>query len=140
MVKAARYAIQVIVVHALVSALHGAAHARLDIPLSFAQNLFVVVVIMIAPLVAGALLWRKHYLSGAIIFFCSMAGALVFGVYNHFVASSPDHVSHVAVMASGGWVIVFQVTAALVAIIEAFGCLIGVRMLKLYAGRSSPAA
>ena len=136
MVKAARYAIQVIVVHALVSALHGAAHAQLDVPLSFAQNLFVVVVIMIAPLVAGLLLWRKQHLSGTLIFVCSMAGALVFGVYNHFVASSPDHVSHVAVMASGGWVIVFQVTAALVAIIEAFGCLVGGWMLRLYLGGS----
>ena len=65
-----------------------------------------------------------------------MAGALVFGVYNHFVASSPDHVSHVAVVASGGWVIVFQVTAALLVIIEAFGCLVGGWMLRLYLGRS----
>jgi hypothetical protein len=137
MLKAARYAILVVVVHALVSALHGAAHARLNVPLSFAQNLFIVVVIVAAPLVAWLLLWKKHHLAGAIIFTCSMVGALIFGAYNHFVASSPDHVSHVAAVASGGWVIVFQVTAVLLALVEAFGCLLGVWMLRLYPGRSS---
>lgn len=136
MVRAARYGIQAVVVHALVSALHGAAHARLNIPLSFAQNLFVVVVIAVAPLAAGVLLWRKHYLSGAIIFLCSMAGALIFGAYNHFVASSPDHVSHVAAAASGGWVIVFQATAVLLALVEAFGCMLGAWMMRLCLGGS----
>ncbi|MGB7923390.1 MAG: hypothetical protein WCF57_09115 [Pyrinomonadaceae bacterium] len=134
MIKAARYAIWVVIVHALVSALHGAAHARLDVSLSQAQTLFVVVVITVAPLLAGLLLWRKQHIAGALLFLCSMVGALVFGVYNHFVASSPDHVAHVAAASSGGWVAVFQVTAALLAVVEAVGCVVGGWMLKLYSG------
>ena len=136
MIKAAHYAIWLIIAHALVSALHGAAHQRLDVPLSPSQKLFVVVVIIVLPLVAGLLLWKKQHLSGALLLLGSMAGSLVFGVYNHFVASSPDHVSHVAIAATGGWVTVFQVTAALLAVVEAFGCLIGAWMLMLCLGRS----
>ncbi len=136
MIRAVRYATGVIIIHAMVSSLHGAAHVRLNVPLSFAQNLYIVVVIVISPVVAGLLLWKGRELSGALLFLCSMAGALVFGVYNHFAVSSPDHVSHVAVMASGEWVIVFQVTAVLLALVEAFGCLVGGWMLKLYLSRS----
>jgi hypothetical protein len=140
MIKAAQYAIWVVVVHALVSALHGLAHEQLAVALSLSQKLYVLVVIVAAPLVAVLLLWRKRYLAGALLFLCSMAGALVFGVYNHFVASSPDHVAHVAAVASGVWVIVFQATAVLLALVEAFGCLVGVWMLKVYLGRPSAAS
>ena len=136
MIKAAQYAIVVVIVHALVSLLHGAAHQRLNVPLSLSQNLYVVLVIFIAPLVAWALLWRKKYLLGALLLTASMAGALVFGVYNHFVASSPDHVSHVAAAATGGWVTVFQFTAVLLAVVEAVGCVFGIWLLKLSPGRS----
>ena len=136
MVRALRYAIWVIMVHALVSALHGAAHLRLNVPLSFAQNLYIVVVIVVSPVVAGLLLWKGRQLSGTLLFLCSMAGAFVFGVYNHFAVSSPDHVSQVGVMVSGMWVTVFQVTAVLLALVEAFGCAVGAWMLKLYLSTS----
>lgn len=128
-----------IIIHALVSALHGAAHEQLDVPLSTFQNLYVLLVIVIAPVVAWLLLWRKQFLAGAVLLLCSMAGSLFFGVYNHFVASSPDHVSHVAAAASGIWVVVFQVTAALLAVVEAFGCLVGVWLLRLSSGGSRSA-
>ncbi len=135
-VKTGRYAILLIIIHALVAALHGASHVRLNIPLSLSQNIFVVAVIMVLPLVAGLLIWKKRNLSGAGVLLCSMTGALFFGAYNHFVASSPDHVSHVAVMTPARWVIVFQVTALLLALVEAFGCLIGLWMLKSCLGVS----
>lgn len=136
MIRAVQYAVLVIVVHALVSALHGAAHLRLNVPLSFAQNLYIVVVVVIAPLVAGLLLWKGRHLSGTLLLIGSMAGAFVFGVYNHFAVSSPDHVSHVAAMSSGKWVTVFQVTAVLLALVEASGCVVGGWLLKLYSGTS----
>lgn len=136
MMKAARYAVWVIVIHALVSVLHGAAHQRLNVPLSLAQNLYVIVVIFFAPLVAALLLWKKQHFSGALLFLGSMAGSLVFGLYNHYVANSPDHVSHVALSADTTWATIFQVTAALLAGLEAFGCLVGAWMLKLYTGAS----
>lgn len=134
MTKAGPYAIALVIAHALVSMLHGAAHQRLSVPLSLSQNLYVILVIFIAPLVAALLLWRKRYLPGALLLTGSMAGALVFGVYNHFVMISPDHVSHVAAAAREAWVTVFQVTAVLLAIVEAVGCTVGVWILKLCLG------
>jgi hypothetical protein len=136
MIKAVRYAMGAVMVHLLVSALHGASHGRLNVPLSSAQNLFIIIVIFLSPLIAALLLWKKQHLSGALLLLGSMAGSLAFGVYNHFVASSPDHVSHVAAAASGMWVTVFQVTAALLAVVEASGCLAGVWILRLCPGAS----
>jgi hypothetical protein len=136
MTKAVSYAIALIIIHALVSMLHGAAHQRLNVPLSLSQQLYVVLIIFIAPLVAGLLLWRKQYLRGALLLFGSMTGALVFGVYNHFVTIGPDHVSHLRVAATGAWVTVFQVTAVLLAIVEAVGGLVGAWMMRLCLGAS----
>lgn len=136
MERAVQYAVWVVFVHALVSALHGAAHLRLNVPLSLSQNIYIVVVIGILPVVAGLLLLKRRHLSGTLLFLGSMAGAFVFGVYNHFAVSSPDHVSQVAVIASGKWVSVFQVTAVLLALVEAFGCLVAGWMVKLYLGIS----
>jgi hypothetical protein len=51
-----------------------------------------------------------------------MAGSLVFGVVNHFVIVSPDHVSHVP----AEWSTLFTVTAVLLAVLEAAGTAAGV--------------
>lgn len=134
--KATRYAIRVVIIHALVSLLHGAAHRRLNVPLSVAQNLYVVVVIFFAPLVAALLLSRKQQLSGALLLLGSMAGSLVFGVYNHYIVRSPDHVAHVGLAADATWATIFQVTAAALVGVEVFGCQVGTRLLRLYTGVS----
>jgi hypothetical protein len=44
-----------------------------------------------------------------------MAASLVFGVVNHFLLASPDHVSHVAQQ----WRTLFATTAVLLALTEA---------------------
>ena len=53
-----RFAITgLVAVHLLVTMWHGQAHASLGIALSPGQNAFVAAVIVIAPIVAGLLVW-----------------------------------------------------------------------------------
>ena len=63
-------------------------------PLSLAGNLFVFIVILAGPLVGLVLTWLAQRTGGAVIAI-TMAASLVFGVVNHFVLFSPDHISHV---------------------------------------------
>jgi hypothetical protein len=124
-----RLAIWTILIHAVFSFLHGAAHQSLGVTLSLPQTLFVAVVITIVPLLALILLYTGIIRVGGILLATSMAGSLIFGVYNHFVAISPDHVSHLAVITESNWVWIFRSTAVIIAIIEAFGIWIGLRLL-----------
>ena len=125
-----RLALATILAHALVVAVHSAAHQILGVQASPTQLLFIVTVIIIAPPLACILLWKGPNVSGAVLLACSMAGALVFGVYNHFVAISPDHISHVSRMSPTSWSIIFQATALLLAITEGFGIYAGLAILK----------
>jgi uncharacterized membrane protein len=128
--KLIRFTWATIIVHAGVSTLHGAAHQILGVKLTLSQSLFVIIVIAIAPLLAGVLLWKKASAAGAIILLLSMAGSLAFGVYHHFVAISPDHVAHVSALSHSSWVTVFQATAFLLAPVEAVGVVAGILLLK----------
>jgi hypothetical protein len=128
--KAARFALLIILLHATVVALHGAAHRILNVEASRAQTLFIGIVIIIAPLLAGILILKSMRAAGAIIFTLSMAGSLIFGLYNHFVLISPDHVLHLAGEPGSAWVTIFQLTAVLLALSEGLGVVTGILMLK----------
>jgi hypothetical protein len=47
-----------------------------------------------------------------------MAGALIFGVWNHFLVSGADHVNMIG---PGYWQAPFRLTAVAVAVVEAAG-------------------
>lgn len=134
--NALRFALAVVVVHAIVTSLHGAAHQKLGIEASPAQTFFIVAVIWIAPLVAGVLLWKRARQAGALALVLSMVGAFLFGVYHHFVANSADHVSHVAATFPGAWATLFQTTAVLLALCEALGTAAGMSVLRETRARS----
>jgi cytochrome bd-type quinol oxidase subunit 2 len=125
-----RLALAAVVAHAAVLVAHSAAHEILGVEATPAQLVFIVAVIIVAPLVAGLLLWKRKEKAGALLLSCAMIGSLVFGVYYHFVADTTDHVSHVARMSPAGWSVVFQATAFLLALIEAFGAWAGWSVLK----------
>lgn len=125
-----KFAMVTIVAHAAVGSLHAAAHQTLGVELSPLQLLFILAVIMLAPLIAALLLWKRMTATGATLLAGSMAGSLIFGVYNHFVAISPDHVSHVGAMPQKFWALIFQITAALLTLVEALGIWAGIRLLK----------
>jgi hypothetical protein len=125
--RVAQYGTIVVVIHAIVGILHGLAHLNLPVPLSLFQILFVGAVIMLAPIVAASLLWTSLAQLGRWLFFVSMTGALLFGIYNHFIAISPDHISQIPYV---GWGALFQVTALLLMITEGIGCGVGLWALN----------
>ncbi len=112
--------------HLLVTIVHGSAHSRLHIELSPAERLFVIVVIVVSPLVAGIVLWTSRQRTGLGLLTLSMAASLLFGLYKHFVAMGPDRVGE---QAAGQWATVFATTAYLLLLTEAVGTYIGVHFL-----------
>ena len=107
-----------VVIHGIIAALHGAAHNDLGIQMTTAENAFINIVIVAAPVVSAILLWTRFARAGAILLAISMAGALLFGGYHHYVAISPDHV---ATCHPGDLQGQFRATAVLLIVSEAFG-------------------
>jgi hypothetical protein len=75
----------VVLIDALVSILHGLAHAKIPVPLSSLQQLFVNIVIVAAPAIALLLFWTPLQRWGASLLLGSMTRALIFGIYNHSI-------------------------------------------------------
>lgn len=122
MEKIIKYTILIVLFHFIVAGIHGVAHQIIPIPLSILQYLFVISIITISPIVAVVLLQKKIYDTGIALLFGSMLGALVFGVYNHFVVISPDHISQIP---TTNWGKIFKITAYLLMILETLGVGIG---------------
>jgi hypothetical protein len=106
---------------------HGLAHRELQIGLPPAGNVFVGLVIVVAPLVAAGLAWsRKQYFGLGVLTF-SMLASLLFGLYHHFVAEGADHVHS---QPAGSWGTTFILTAYGLMITEAIGTWIGIHFLR----------
>ncbi|WP_219904481.1 hypothetical protein [Stenomitos frigidus] len=125
--KVAQYGTAIVVLHAIAHGLHGLAHTQIPVPLSLLQSVFIAVVIFLIPIVAAVLLWTPFDRIGSWLLLGSMAGAILFGIYNHFIVMSPDHVSHVSFT---GWGLLFQITAMLTLAIDGIGCWFSVQTLK----------
>jgi hypothetical protein len=123
-------AIGIVLFHLALNIAHGMAHGRLAIGLDAFQKFFVLVVILIAPLIAGFLIWRGRLRTGGTLLALSMGGALVFGVYFHFILPGPDHVTHINLPMSFDMRDIFDVTAVLLALSECLGLLAGVRIFS----------
>lgn len=117
---------RVVIAHTLISALHGLAHLLIPVPISVLQALFIAGVISALPIVAMLLVWRQQVKWASTVLLVSMAGSLLFGLYNHFVVISPDHFSQMPPTSLG---VLFQVTAILLAVSEGIG--IGVSVWAL---------
>ena len=115
----------IVAAHLLISFAHGAAHDGAHVPLSTAANLFVFIVILGGPLAGLAVSWWSRRLGGGIILL-TMAGSLVFGVVNHFLLESPDHVAHV----DADWRVLFGSTAVLLAVTELLGVGLAMRVIR----------
>lgn len=119
--------IAVVLAHFVIVLLHGSAHTQLKIELAVWQTAFVLIVIIIAPLLAGILIWTRFSRFGFALLAVAMGCALVFGAYFHFLAISPDHVSHLPPGDAQG---TFRLTALLLAITEAIGLVFGLVATK----------
>ena len=115
----------VVLGHLIISMAHGAAHAQAQVPLSRAATLFVYIVILAGPLIGLVLTWPAERIGGWLIAL-TMAGSLVFGVINHFVLASPDHVAQVAPQ----WRPLFTTTAILLVVTEVLGAVLAIRFLR----------
>ena len=115
------------ILHLAGNIVHGTAHEHYEIPMEPWQKAFIVVVIVIAPTVAGILLWRGILRPGAWLLLVSMGGSLLFGMAFHFLLLGPDHVSSVNME---GWGATFQATAFLLAVTEVLGMAAALRVLR----------
>ena len=120
------WAVVTVLVHAAIVLVHGAAHAVLGIAASAPASAFIILGIVAGPLLALVLMRFAGEAAGGGAVAATMAGALVFGLWNHFAVPSPDHVGHVA---GGAWGRIFQATAGLLAVTEAAGTWAGLRLL-----------
>jgi hypothetical protein len=120
--RAAGYGTAIVLVHLLVNIIHGEAHRILKIDLGPFRMMFVIAVILVGPLVAMVNLWISRRRFGLMLLALSMAGSLVFGLYDHFVASGPDNVTH---QPHETWGSMFVLTAWLLLLTEAAGALFG---------------
>ena len=113
-----------VAIHLAASVWHGSAHTQLAITLPPEKNLFVYGVILIAPLAAAGLVWTRHFSIGVWVFFLSMLGALIFGVYHHYVVVSPDHIGHLPAGSQASHSR-FIASAAVIALLELASALYG---------------
>ena len=116
-----------VLAHLVVNVVHGRAHGELGVGLSEWQNIYVITVILIAPLIAMLLLWTRYARLGVLVLVISMAGSLIFGVIYHYVVVSPDHVSH---LPPGAAQVDFRMSALLLALTELFGLVAGLWGLR----------
>jgi len=116
-----------VLAHLVVSIVHGRAHEGLSVGLSNWQNIYVLTVILIAPLIAMLLIWTRLARDGLVLLVISMAGSLIFGVAYHYIVISPDHVSHLPPGDAQG---LFRTTAVLLILTELFGVAVGLWGLR----------
>jgi len=121
-------AAMVVLVHTAVMLVHGAAHMRLNIELPAWANFYVLGIVGIGPIAGLFLLWSRRQRTGATILFTTMIGALLFGLWKHFMTPGADHVMH---LQAGLWRLPFQITAVLLAVSEAAGA--AAALMLLYA-------
>ena len=126
MSRGASYATAIVVAHLLVNIAHGLAHRELRVGLPASGSVFVILVVLILPLVAMALVWTVEKRLGLILFALSMFASLLFGLYHHFLAVSADHIHS---QPSSRWGITFVLTAYLLLITEAIGTYAGFHFL-----------
>ena len=108
--------------HLVTTVVHGASHAAAHVSTTPLQNVYILAIIVIGPL-AGLWLAGRHDAIGGWLVAATMAGALAFGVINHFMLPGGDRIDHVA----GPWSVTFGASAIVLAIIEMAGAVAGVR-------------
>lgn len=117
-------ALALILIHLVVSILHGWAHQGAMVTLSTFGNIYVGVVITLMPVVAAVFLFIRKKKPGALLLTLSMLGSFIFGFWYHFLSQTNDNVTQV----HGPWHSTFLWTAIALAVIELAGTIVGLRM------------
>lgn len=119
-------ALALILIHLVVSILHGWAHQAAMVTLTTFGNVYVGVVITLMPVVAAVFLFTRKKKIGALLLALSMLGSFIFGFWYHFLSNTTDNVTQV----HGPWHSTFLWTAFALAIIELAGTVVGFRMFR----------
>lgn len=127
MLTARRTCLWIVAIHVIVAIVHNQAHLQLKVALSDRQSAFATIVIVAAPAVAAAFIWRGRPRFGATLLVLSLLGSFIFGVVNHFMIDSPDQLAHIS---SDGWGQIFTVSAYALAVTELIGVLAGIALLR----------
>lgn len=123
-----RFSVTIVVIaHLIVNILHGQAHTKLGVGLSSWQQMYVITVILLAPLVALALSFTRYARAGLWLLLVSMLGALIFGLCYHYVVISPDHVDHLPAGDARG---LFRTTALLLVVTETLGVAVAFWLMR----------
>ena len=123
-----RLILALVLIHLVIVEGHAAAHLRLGMELTPAQKLFVIAMVLIGPLAAALLLLKRRWRMAGLLLAASMGAAFAFGVEYHLIISGPDNIARVAVEHPGRAGLGFQVSAFLLAVTEALGCYLGLRV------------
>jgi hypothetical protein len=102
------------VIRMVINIAHGHAHDTLAVPLEPWQQVFVWLVIVIAPSITLAWLWFRPGAGLAWLLAGILIASWLFGMYFHFGPMNPDHVSAQA----GADAAMFKMTAQALLIIE----------------------
>ncbi|HKV33968.1 MAG TPA: hypothetical protein VJP89_06600 [Pyrinomonadaceae bacterium] len=111
----------VVLAHLVVNLLHGNAHTSLGVGLSSWQTVYVLSVILLAPLLALVLSFTRYLRAALWLLLLSMLGSLIFGFLYHYIIISSDHVAHLPAGDARG---LFRTTALLLLVTEALGVVV----------------
>ena len=125
-------ALVLILIHLIVSTLHGLTHEAAIVKLTTFGYVYVMIVITLGPLVAAVFLFTRKQKAGALLLALSMLGSFIFGVWYHFLSNTSDNVTQV----HGPWHSTFLWTAIALAVIELAGAVVGFRMFRVSTERS----
>ena len=114
-------ALALILIHLVVSILHGWAHQGAMVMLTTFGNIYVGVVITLMPVVAAVFLFTRKQKIGSLLLALSMLGSFIFGFWYHFLSQTNDNVTQV----HGPWHSTFLWTAIALAVIELAGTIVG---------------
>jgi hypothetical protein len=91
----------------------------------------------VVPVSALVLLWTRFQRLGALLLLFALSVGLGIGGYEHFLSAGSDNVFR---MAPGEWTTPFQVSAALLLLLETAGCWIAIRILTSQRTKQFPAS
>jgi hypothetical protein len=106
--------IALVLAHLVVVVAHAIAHGALQIVPGPADGVFIVAVIMVAP-VAALPVFPLHRLLAFGLLVVAMVAAFAYGFQAHFLAPGPDHV---ALASSDPWTVVFVASAGVIGALE----------------------
>jgi hypothetical protein len=116
-----------VLAHLVVVLFHGRAHTELGVALTSWQQIYVIAVILLAPLVALTVSWTRYARVGVWLLLFSMLGSLIFGASYHYIIISNDHVAHLPPGEARG---LFRITAQLLLLTETAGVVVAAIALR----------